>query len=655
MLKTISGYVSKAISKKGLVGFILWMMLMLLMTRSLNGFFWEINQTDYNDVSANFYDLSLYGCTMQQEIEVDGYVQKMSFIMKNRSDVSQNLSLTLYESDGVTEVTSTVIEVASSAGAELIVDWNLNRDFEEGQKLILELKSDCPEDTLIASMQDKSFDTIYYENGVLTDAHVRMSIVYDVQLKIDVLLCCVALMFLTGVIFFVKIVRSVPIEITFAVIALTAGIVFAFINPFGQEPDGWVHFTRAMDVSYGNWLAPFVDNNGTSMVMNLPSNIHDIGFRKVETTGADAVWYMKNIKNLFFSEELVPTEGLGGFTALFYMPQAIGLFVGRMFTLNAYSLMVWGRIFNLMTYVTLTFFGLRKMPVYRNIFLAVALMPMTIYQAASFSYDGMLMGLCFLFTGLCFNYAYEKEKLSWKDVIILGTILGLLCLCKYVYVCLGLLVFIIPMKKFGGAKEYWKSFAIALIPFFVIVGIMVYSSAMISVSTETITEGGGTQITPLGFVLQNPKFLIMAMLRTIPMYFSYYVEHLSTLGWLNFVLEPLRYLMPIFICVVAALDTQEVSEKQTLKDKILYFSTFAITVLAGLFGLYIMDSVANPIGAPTVQGYQGRYTIPVLMLLLMSMASIKVENKIENFSYKVMGVMSMFLCFTAVILIFYCY
>lgn len=654
MFKNLSEYVSKIISKKNIIFIFVWALLVMLMTNATNDFFSGKGQEDYNDASADFYDVSLYGCTMQQELETVGYVEKMSFIMKNKSDVAQNLYLTLYESDGSTEIVGTVIQVAASDGEEVVIEWNLERDLGESRKLILEMKSDCPEDTLSVSVQDKSFDATYYENGELTDAHVRMAVVHDAQAKTKVIVYSVALIALTLTLFFIRNDRSTPIERVFVVVALTAGIVYAFINPFGQEPDGWVHFTRAMDVSYGNWLAPFVDNNGSSMIMNLPANIHEIAFRKVETTGADAVSYMQNIKSLYLSKEVVAVDGLGGFTSLFYMPQALGLCVGRLMGLSVFGLMVWGRLFNLITYITLTYFGLKKMPVYKNVFLVVALMPMTIYQAASFSYDGMLMGLCFLFIGLCFHYAYQKETLSWKNVIILGVILGLLCLCKYVYVCIGLLVFIIPIKKFGDVKKYWKSFAIALIPIVVILGAMLLKSSVITVSTETVTDGVD-QITPLGYVLANPMFLIKVIIRTIPIKFSFYVEQLSTLGWLNFVLEPLRYLLPIFACVVAVLDTKEVSERQTIKDKIIYLSTFAITVLAGMLGLYLMDTVANPVGTTVIQGYQGRYTIPVLMLLLMAMGSKKIENKIEHFSYKVVGVMSMFLCATAVILIHYCY
>ena len=44
----------------------------------------------------------------------------------------------------------------------------------------------------------------------------------------------------------------------FFVIALCAGIAMAVITPPFQECDGWDHYLRAVDVSYGNLFSPLV-------------------------------------------------------------------------------------------------------------------------------------------------------------------------------------------------------------------------------------------------------------------------------------------------------------------------------------------------------------------------------------------------------------
>ena len=489
----------------------------------------------------------------------------------------------------------------------------------------------------------------------MVDAHLRMAVVYGQQY--DFIYCgvCALLFFFVGLIFVFSPIQKLKIESVFVVVALLAGLVFAFINPFGQEPDGWVHFTRSMDVLGGNLFLPFVDNNGSSTIMRLPENINDIGFRKINPNGLEGTPYMNHIKSMYFSETIIDIEMLGGFSSLFYLPQAIGLFIARLFDSSVYGYMLCGRIMNLIAYITLAYIGLKKMPIYRNIYIVIALLPMTLYQAASFSYDAVLNGLCFLFIGLCFYYAYEKETLSWRDVIKLGIILMLLFMCKYVYVCIGLLVFIIPMKKFGTVKEYWKAFGIALVPMGLIITYMLLSAGIPDPSANVMSTSETTQISQLGYVVANPLFAAKVYIRTIVSYAGYYIEQLNTLGWLNYTLGMLEFVIPVFMVGVALLDSKDSQKKVSIKDKVIFITTFAVVVSAGMMGLYLLDSVANPVGAPTILGYQGRYTIPVLMLMLAFFSPRSVENNINTFSHKVVGVMGLALSYASIILLNKCY
>ena len=178
-------------------------------------------------------------------------------------------------------------------------------------------------------------------------------------------------------------------------------------------------------------------------------------------------------------------------------------------------------------------------------------------------------------------------------------------------------------------------------------------------STSTPVDSTGaveaTQVTQLSFVLANPVFAIKVFVRTVISYFSYYVEQLNTLGWLNYTLGMLEFLIPVIMVAVAALDGNKTKEVVSTKDKIIFAVTFVIVVSAGMMGLYLMDSVANPVGAPIILGYQGRYTIPVLMLLLAVLSSRNVENRIKAFSYKVVGVMGLALTYASLMLFNKCY
>ena len=91
--------------------------------------------------------------------------------------------------------------------------------------------------------------------------------------------------------------------------------------------------------------------------------------------------------------------------------------------------------------------------------------PIAISQAASASTDGLCNTLAFLFLAYVLDYTFtEREDLGIKDMLPLAGILIGLAFCKYLYAVIGILVFLIPMKKFGNVKNYWKTFGAIVVP-----------------------------------------------------------------------------------------------------------------------------------------------------------------------------------------------
>ena len=461
-------------------------------------------------------------------------------------------------------------------------------------------------------------------------------------------------------------IKKLEIEKMFAIIAFVAGIGIALVNPFGQEPDGWTHFKRAMDVSYGNVLAPFENIAHEDGYNIAPKNIYDIHYEIIDPDAGEGYAFTKNLINTHFSKETVLIEGENAYTSLYYMPQAVGTLIGRVLNLSIYACMVLGRTVNLLCYIVLTYWALKLMPIYKNLLAVIAMLPITIYQAASYSPDALLNGLCFLFTALCFYYAFgEKEKLSWKNVIVLGIMLVIMLMCKYVYVCLGLLVFLIPMKKFGSKKDYWKAFGIAVLP--IVVALVFYAGMFIfnlnvAGSEAAVVESGGiaagteaVAMTQFDYVTQNPFVLIKAPIITVWACFNRYVEWLNTLGSLNYSMGMLGTIVTWFMIIVACLDTANVQQKVKVKHRVLFLTAGIMTVVTGMLGLYLLDAVANPVGAEVIQGYQTRYALPCMVLLLSVFGSGKVTNKINKFSVKVAGCMGLFLAGTIFMLVKTCY
>ncbi len=431
----------------------------------------------------------------------------------------------------------------------------------------------------------------------------------------------------------------------FLVISLCAGIAMACINPPFHECDGGVHYNWAMDVSYGNVLNPLLNLSGHGKdVVTVPENYSVIKYHPVEPGTGEGGEYIRYLKTVKFSSEVREKQQDWIFTSLFYYPQALGLFLGRLFQMSVYGGIVLSRIFNLLAYLALAYTAIVITPAYKNIMAVAAMFPLAIYQAASFSPDSMLNGCCFLFTALCFSFAYgERDRLGWRVAVSLGGLLGIIFLHKYVYACLGLLVFLIPREKFGTKKVYWKCFAIACIPlaFCAVLGTM-NAADTISVGQSFGVVDGMTQTQ---YLIEHPLFVVRLLYRTLKYKFNDYLLWLNTLGSMNCTLGPLVHLVPWLAVFVASVDQNDVSANIRRRDKCLCLLTFLLISVGIVMGLYIGDGKANPVGSDIVQGVQGRYFIPVIPVFLAAISPKGVKNKISRFTEKAAGVMAVMLLY----------
>ena len=442
--------------------------------------------------------------------------------------------------------------------------------------------------------------------------------------------------------------KFVKEQYIFTILALVIGITMAVLNPPNQECDGPDHFYRSMDVSYGNVLGSFVNISHQDGVITVPENVADINYRTLTPNGDEADAYVASLMNRKFSENTILIEYWGSVTSVVYWPQGLGMWIGRTLKLSIYGVILLGRICNLLAYICLTFAAIRIIPFFKNLLMLLALMPITLYQASSLSQDRVLNGMGFLFVALCCYYAFDENvKLSWKKTLPLGLVLLGMFLSKYVYACLGLLAFMIPMRKFESKKEYWKSLVIALLPLVVLGG---YVMLRVSPGIGNIQAGAGTgDITQMQFLKANPLHIIKMLFSTVLALGNEYIRQLTVLGSLNVPLVMIHIAMPAFIFVVGCLDVNNSMKLVKVKDRVLMLTAFFLTFAAIIIGLSF--DPANTVGSDVIAGVQGRYFILMLMLPFIGLASINIKNEIKGFTIKVSGIMGIMLLYSLLMML----
>ena len=166
--------------------------------------------------------------------------------------------------------------------------------------------------------------------------------------------------------------------------------------------------------------------------------------------------------------------GLTIFNPIGYIVPSFGIFVlrGIFGSLSAYSTMIFGKLFNLIFYSFVIRKALMTTKAFINSIFVIAFMPMSLYQAASLSYDAVIIPCCILLFAYITKFIYSSEQYR----ISMGDVIGVCFSCFFIfgakqlaYVPLILVLLAVPIKRFGTIKRY-----ILCIVSVVIVGVISY-------------------------------------------------------------------------------------------------------------------------------------------------------------------------------------
>lgn len=133
---------------------------------------------------------------------------------------------------------------------------------------------------------------------------------------------------------------------------------------------------------------------------------------------------------------------------ILYVCSAAGVFLAFCLHLGFAPALLLGRLFNLTAFALLSAWAVKKAPFGKMAFVGAALLPMTLHQAASFSRDSLLLGLCFAFTALCLDLAYAPgSALCWQKLVPLAVMGVVIAPAKVVYAPLIALVLLAAVRQ----------------------------------------------------------------------------------------------------------------------------------------------------------------------------------------------------------------
>ena len=414
--------------------------------------------------------------------------------------------------------------------------------------------------------------------------------------------------------------KEIDISKMFLIIVVPISLIHLTLHPIGRVPDENTHIRRAYEISYG-YILTDVSEEGI-VGRELPA---ELKFVTNENQTYD-LYEQNKEKDYGTEKEFLDFNNTAIYAFISYLPQAIGIFITRIFGANIVVQVYGARVVNLFTYILLTYFAIKKIPFKRLAIFLIAFLPITIQEAASVSPDALTNGICFFFVSYILHLIYSKEKASKKDLILLGITSAVVALVKIIYLPLCALVFLIPDEKFENIK---KKYTILILLFIISVilnlGWLKYAN---SHYRQAYNEANPNE--QIAFVLQDPYRYIITCFRDVHLRIDFYLQGLvgADLSHLDIDMSMIMQVTLFLLLVFSFVCDENENIKPNWKIK----SFLALIFLAVIALLFTSEYIAwNPVGNFWVNGIQPRYFIPVLIIVsvLCNMNNIKLEKKLD--------------------------
>ena len=200
----------------------------------------------------------------------------------------------------------------------------------------------------------------------------------------------------------------------------------------------------------------------------------------------------------------------------------------------------------MIAWIALVFFAIRITPLGKWLFFLLALLPMSVFLAASLSADPMTMGLSFLLIACILKEALKERRspLRSYNLFILSILLALVSLTKQAYFLTPFLFLLIPVGRLKNAKRYIATFVGLASVFFLVGGLWFLAMKKIYVAYLA----GVSPVDQLLFILAHPLKYVMMIIMTTIAHGLYIRSFIGNLGWLDTPLPLVIYLSyPLFL------------------------------------------------------------------------------------------------------------
>lgn len=411
-------------------------------------------------------------------------------------------------------------------------------------------------------------------------------------------------------------------EKIFAIFALILGLFCIGVTPdrVGVSWDDQIHYGRVLEIS--NFLNGIEFEADMNNIGSAPS-YHRTGYDRESDYS-----YIENIEALYSRRGCQSAEFTDyGIWSIAYIPSAIGIILARGLGLSYIGVFNAGRLFNLLMYIGLVYYAIKRIKYGKVLIAAIGMIPTTIFMAASYSYDPWITGFTILGFSYFFAELQDDEPLQSKNAMIMIGAITIGCLPKAIYFPFLFPLLFMPKKKFKSQRQrrYYYSAIVGM-------GLFLVATFLLPIiiggaGTGDIRGGADVNSTEqIKFILKNP-FKYMEILYNFALdYVSFNISAKMLQGFAYVGLGRFYSVVSIILTVLAFLDRGE-REKNFCTVKSMTLLANAVAMVLASTALYISFT---PVGSDAIAGMQGRYLVPTIYPALYSIGIGGTTTKINK-------------------------
>ncbi|MGI8890493.1 MAG: DUF2142 domain-containing protein [Chthoniobacterales bacterium] len=409
-------------------------------------------------------------------------------------------------------------------------------------------------------------------------------------------------------------------DLFWPVLIVFLALCYSFATGPFRAPDEPHHFFRAYEISegrliaalpgggfVGDWLPHSLDK--TALILGGYPFVPEM---HVDRAAMARAWAVKLKSHRGF----VPFPGAALHSPLVYLPAAAGISLGKAMHARPLILFYLARCGNALVAGGLIGLALRRLWRSAPYVATIALFPMCLFQVGNLTSDAVTFGICFFWFSEILSARQQScpkgTPIRW---ILLALVLSQL---RFPYPLLGLLVLAIPRPLTGETKAArWRFFALffgaLILP--CLLWISVVQGLRVQLRPNVAVDPGAQ----LQFIASQPLAFLGIFYGSLREFgYEFWRQMIGVLGWLNLSL-PIWIPAGVTTCLLITICS---SDTATVRLTKVLRSAWLILALTALFLTAVVVYLAwNQVAAPRIEGWQGRYVIPILPLLASALAS----------------------------------